>query len=345
MNSFYYDLPKVELHAHLSGSISTEFLKRESIAHNGLQYTDPRFGFESWEGDLDRCFNYFQKIHKYIDTPEILQRATASVIEEFCQENVILLELRTTLRPLPTHRSYLNSVIKGIQGSPSVLDNRIYVTLLLSLDRSKSVDEALITLELAKEYYSSGLISGIDLSGNPLAGNLCDFVPLLNTARSYGFKTTVHIAEVTNQSEDWCKFLNLYLPDRLGHGTFLTDLDENAVLARGIVLNSKIPLELCLTSNVKSKTVENYESHHINYWMEKKHPICICTDDKGLFNCTLSGELQLSAERCGLSKQQHFQILVDSVNMSFFSEDVKYHSLQKIKEYFNKFIIDHLDKI
>ncbi|KAH8852486.1 Adenosine deaminase-like protein [Schistosoma japonicum] len=341
MNSFYYDLPKVELHAHLSGSISTEFLKRESIAHHGLQYTDPRFGFESWEGDLDRCFDYFQKIHKYIDTPEILQRltsfvgffsresmkpvaqiwrflgicisgkyhanqmiisyknssfdennrATASVIEEFCQENVILLELRTTLRPLPTHRSYLNSVIKGIQGSPSVLDNRIYVTLLLSLDRSKSVDEALITLELAKEYYSSGLISGIDLSGNPLAGNLCDFVPLLNTARSYGFKTTVHIAEVTNQSEDWW------------HGTFLTDLDENAVLARGI------------------------------------------TDDKGLFNCTLSGELQLSAERCGLSKQQHFQILVDSVNMSFFSEDVKYHSLQKIKEYFNKFIIDHSDKI
>ncbi|KAH8852489.1 Adenosine deaminase-like protein A [Schistosoma japonicum] len=182
MNSFYYDLPKVELHAHLSGSISTEFLKRESIAHHGLQYTDPRFGFESWEGDLDRCFDYFQKIHKYIDTPEILQRA----------------------------------------------------------------------------------------------GNLCDFVPLLNTARSYGFKTTVHIAEVTNQSEDWCKFLNLYLPDRLGHGTFLTDLDENAVLARGIVLNSKIPLELCLTSNVKSKTVENYKSHHINYWMEKKHPICIC---------------------------------------------------------------------
>ncbi|KAK4474205.1 hypothetical protein MN116_003502 [Schistosoma mekongi] len=345
MNSFYYNLPKVELHAHLSGSVSMEFLRRESIAHQSLQYTDPSFGFGSLEGDLDKCFDSFRKIHKSIHTPEILQRATSSVIEDFCQENVILLELRTTLRPLPTHRSYLNSVIKGIQNSPSVLDKRIYVTLLLSFDRSKSVDEALITLELAKEYYSSGLISGIDLSGNPLVGNLCDFVPLLNTAHSYGFKTTVHIAEVANQSEDWYKFLNLYLPDRLGHGTFLTNLDENAVLARGIVLNSKIPLELCLTSNIKSKTVENYESHHINYWMEKKHPICICTDDKGLFNCTLSGELQLSAERCGLDKQQHFQILVDSVNMSFFSEDVKGYSLQRIKEYFNTFIIDDLDKI
>ncbi|CAH8452682.1 unnamed protein product [Schistosoma intercalatum] len=344
MNSFYHNLPKIELHAHLSGSISSAFLKRESITNRDVQNINPSFDFETWNGDMNRCFDAFRTIHKLIETPEILERATTSVIEEFHQENVILLELRTTLRPIPTHRSYLNAVIRGIQNAPSVLDNKIYVTLILSIDRSKSLDEALLTLELAKEYYSNGLVSGIDLSGNPLVGNLCDFVSVLNTARSYGLKTTVHIAETADQSEDWCKFLRLHLPDRLGHGIFLTNSDENSVLAREIVLKSQIPLELCLTSNVKSKAIENYESHHLNYWMDKKHPICICTDDKGLFNCTLSGEFQLSVERCCLNNEQLFQILMDSVNMAFCTENVKKQLSHKIREYFNSFIFDNLNK-
>ncbi|CAH8447425.1 unnamed protein product [Schistosoma turkestanicum] len=344
MNSFYHDLPKIELHAHLSGSISPAFLKRESIANQNIKDTNPTFDFETWDGDIDRCFDAFQKIHKLIETPEILERATTSVIEEFHQENVILLELRTTLRPIPTHRSYLNAVIKGIQSAPSVLDNKIHVILLLSIDRSKSIDEALITLDLAKEYYSNGLVSGIDVSGNPQVGSLCDFVSILDTARSYGLKTTVHIAETADHSEDWYKFLSLHLPDRLGHGIFLTNSDENSILAKEIVLKSKIPLELCLTSNVKSKTIEDYESHHLNYWVDKKHPICICTDDKGLFNCTLSGEFQLSVERCSLNTEQLYQILMDSVNMAFCNENIKKQLSQRIKEYFNNFVFGDLNK-
>ncbi|CAH8456094.1 unnamed protein product [Schistosoma haematobium] len=119
MNSFYHNLPKIELHAHLSGSISSAFLKRESITNRDVQNINPGFDFETWNGDVNRCFDAFRTIHKLIETPEILERATTSVIEEFHQENVILLELRTTLRPIPTHRSYLNAVIRGIQNAPS----------------------------------------------------------------------------------------------------------------------------------------------------------------------------------------------------------------------------------
>uniref|UniRef100_A0A5K4ENT1 Adenosine deaminase-related n=1 Tax=Schistosoma mansoni TaxID=6183 RepID=A0A5K4ENT1_SCHMA len=120
MNRFYHNLPKIELHAHLSGSISLAFWKRESITNRNIQNIISGFDFETWNGDIDRCFDAFRTIHKLIETPEILERATISVIEEFHQENVILLELRTTLRPVPTHRSYLNAVIKGIQSAPSI---------------------------------------------------------------------------------------------------------------------------------------------------------------------------------------------------------------------------------
>ncbi|CAH8483430.1 unnamed protein product [Heterobilharzia americana] len=273
---FCQNLPKLELHAHLSGSISRIFLKHEAVVYRKVQCAS-LLCEEIFENGLDACFDSFHIIHELIRSPEVLERATTSVVEEFHQDNVIFLELRTTLRPLPTHLAYLNAVINGIQNAPSVISGKICVRLLLSIDRSKSIDEAFITLNLAKDNYSNGLISGIDLSGNPSVGSLCDFIPILNAARSHGLKTTVHIAEIADQSEDWCKFLRQHLPDRLGHGTFLTNSDLNAVAAKQIVLNSRIPLELCLTSNVKSKTIENYESHHINYWwMKNKHPICIC---------------------------------------------------------------------
>ncbi|CAH8474370.1 unnamed protein product [Heterobilharzia americana] len=270
------------------------FLKHEAVVYRKVQCAS-LLCEEIFENGLDACFDSFHIIHELIRSPEVLERATTSVVEEFHQDNVIFLELRTTLRPLPTHLAYLNAVINGIQNAPSVISGKICVRLLLSIDRSKSIDEAFITLNLAKDNYSNGLISGIDLSGNPSVGSLCDFIPILNAARSH---------------------------------------DLNAVAAKQIVLNSRIPLELCLTSNVKSKTIENYESHHINYWwMKNKHPICICTDDKGLFNCTLSEEFQLAIEHCKLDRQQVFEILYNSVDMAFCSESIKHQLSQKIKEF------------
>ncbi|CAH8832757.1 unnamed protein product [Trichobilharzia szidati] len=242
VTNFFHNLPKIELHAHLSGSISRTFLKNALTAHQDIHNIYSHFGNCLRESDLEGCFNCFRTIHNLIQTPEILELATTSVVEEFHQDNVIYLELRTTLRPIPTHRSYLDAVIKGIQNAPSVIDGKMCVTLLLSIDRSKSIDDALITLNLAKEYLSNGLISGIDVSGNPQVGNLCDFIPMLNAAHLYGLKTTVHIAETPDQSEDWFKFLKNHLPDRLGHGTYLTNSDVNAIAAKEVVLNSRIPL-------------------------------------------------------------------------------------------------------
>ncbi|CAH8452768.1 unnamed protein product [Schistosoma intercalatum] len=74
MNSFYHNLPKIELHAHLSGSISSAFLKRESITNRDVQNINPSFDFETWNGDMNRCFDAFRTIHKLIETPEILER-------------------------------------------------------------------------------------------------------------------------------------------------------------------------------------------------------------------------------------------------------------------------------
>jgi len=62
-------------------------------------------------------------------------------------------------------------------------------------------------------------------------------------------------------------------PRRLGHATFL---DEEA---QKIILEHKIGIEMCLTSNLLCKTVKTLEDHHINFWLNHDVPIAICTDD------------------------------------------------------------------
>ena len=49
--------------------------------------------------------------------------------------------------------------------------------------------------------------------------------------------------------------------------------------------------EMCLTSNLKAKTVESYDVHHLGYWYFKKHPliICVSTCITEILCCQISG--------------------------------------------------------
>jgi len=152
-------------------------------------------------------------------------------------------------------------------------------------------------------------IVGIDICGDPCAGEVSDFQPFLEKAKKLGLGITVHIAEVCtslsysgkyvylriiilqttkNTSEENLDLLS-YVPDRLGHATFL---DETAL---SIVLERKTPIELCLSSNLlcafrlalmygfphahrldRCKTVTNLETHHIHQYLRSNHPIAVC---------------------------------------------------------------------
>jgi adenosine deaminase len=99
------------------------------------------------------------------------------------------------------------------------------------------------TVELVEELRkTTTVIVGIDLSGNPNKGKFVDFVAVLESARRYGLKTTLHAAEVpeddaTPDAETELAQILKFKPDRLGHVLYLRDyhvalviLDAAAVL-------------------------------------------------------------------------------------------------------------------
>ncbi len=116
---------------------------------------------------------------------------------------------------------------------------------------------------------------------------MADFEQHFRRAKEAGLKVTLHIAEVGGPragrqdadrramqvaecpAEETLLLLS-FKPDRLGHATFLDEA------AKKIAHTEEIPIELCLSSNLITKTVPTLDAHHIRYYLGHNHPIAIC---------------------------------------------------------------------
>ena len=92
-----------------------------------------------------------------------------------------------------------------------------------------------------------------------------------------------------------------------------------------IVVDNRVPLELCPSSNVIGQTVVGYSEHHFKEWgpLSRDHPIAICTDDMGVFKTSLSKEYSLIARHFSLSRDQVVRMAEKSVDLIFSDDELK----------------------
>jgi len=295
LGQFCRDLPKIELHAHLNGSI-----RDATIEELCIKKQLPVFQAPNCKRDLKSCFELFGVIRKLATDDETIFRITKEMVEDFARDNVKYLEIRTG----PKHnassgmskRSYIQSAIAAIDECKYKFQCLPY--LLLSINREEQLESAMETVSLVREFSSH--VVGIDFSGNPTRGCFSQLLPALQYAQKLGYKTSVHFAEVENTIES-----NQIIdsnPNRLGHANFMNE----QVKAR--LLESKIPVEVCLTSNVTTESVPSFETHHFGDLRAHDHPLVLCTDDPGVFSTTLSREYSIAGSVFGIPKSDLFSL-------------------------------------
>ncbi|KAI8078125.1 uncharacterized protein B0P05DRAFT_637642 [Gilbertella persicaria] len=269
---FCTKLPKVELHAHINGSLSPATM-RELVERKKEQKPElAQFQIP----DVLTIYNFFplfRFIYQLTDDEESVCIATRNVIREFAQDGVKYLELRTTPRKNSetgmTKISYLEAVVSVLH-EPRKED--IVVNLIVSIDRRNTLEEAEEVVDLALAFRSRGVV-GIDLCGDVKQGSFEALKPAFLRAQKHNFPITLHFNEVIENMVEGPDLLAIK-PDRLGHATFLDEY------CRKVIYEHNIPVEICMTSNLLCKTVNTYEEHHIKELLYDKHPFILCTDDK-----------------------------------------------------------------
>jgi adenosine deaminase len=189
-------------------------------------------------------------------------------------------------------------------------EEQIFSRLILSIDRTQTIEQAMETLKLAEN--NRKYIVGLDFSGDPNIKSFARFRSVFDHAKQINLSTTIHIGELPD--EECLNENNLildYQPTRLGHFNYRTTAQEERVL------KEKIPLELCPTSNLLTMNLLNLTEHHFNLFYQIKHPLSICTDDSGLMNCCLSSEIFDIAQTFHLTKQQIYEFIFQTCDLIF----------------------------
>jgi adenosine deaminase len=212
--NFLHSIPKAELHAHLNGSIpisvlqelATEYLSEKNQSTPAAVSNDTvREGIEKLMAgpvldEIHDFFHLFPAIYSLTSTPAALARATRAVLSTFldgASPQCTHLELRTTPRATPamSRQVYLETVLAEIERYEPRK-----VGLIVSIDRRMGKSDLEECLNLACALTAAGRrVVGVDLCGDPLAGNMDDFAPYFAQAKDAGLGITLHIAEVSGR--------------------------------------------------------------------------------------------------------------------------------------------------
>ena len=228
---------------------------------------------------------------------------------------------------------YYNSVIESFKEYLSSRNKKtpFYPYLLFSINRSK-LEIGKETIDIANQLRNNNnYVKGIELSGNPYRGDINKIIELMNYAKSINIPFTMHIAEKIDDDE-MLKLIECK-PMRMGHGIYANE--------KGVELMNKynIDCEICLTSNIVSRSIDKFENHPIASNKKYKGKLFFCCDDKGLFRTCLTNELFIAINSyykdLDESKKKNIikKLCLDGINASFLEDNIKKELIEYVESY------------
>lgn len=322
-------IEKVELHRHLELSVRHSTL-RELAPDFGINITDQasfdqRFVINEPMADLGSVLGKFLDTQLLLANEEILERITYEVCEDAYKiENVRILELRYAptfvidRHPDLDFDKIHSAIVRGMRRAEK--DFPIAVGLICIIQRILPVKEAERVTDFAIAHRDTFI--GLDLADNEVGFDSKPFAPFFKRAREAGLRVTVHSGEanVPNAPRYVREAVEFLGAERIGHGVQVYR-DPAAIK---YLIDNKIPLELCLTSNYLTQAVAGgKEKHPIHDLLKAGVLVTINTDDPGIFNCDLNSEYALLNQHFGFTEDEFRRCNQTAARASFISDEKK----------------------
>lgn len=329
--------PKVTLHDHLDGSLRPETLIELAADHGvAVPYEDPEqlsswFTGEITEPKIRHWDDKFGLTTRVMQTAESISRVAREWVREAAADGVIYGETRWapekhTNGGLPLAVA-VEAVAAGLhEGEADVraAGGHIRARQLLCGMRSSTLSYEMARLTVATYGKWGNSVAGFDIAGPEDGFPIRDHLDALTLLEQEGVPFTVHAGEADGEHSVW-ETVHLAHALRLGHGTrIVEDVTLNgkplqvktavktvaaareagrADLALGRtaqwVVDRRIPLEQCVTSNSGGGVVSGIENHPIELLRSLGFTVTINPDNRGMSKTSLSGEFRRISEQFG----------------------------------------------
>jgi adenosine deaminase len=322
-------LPKVLLHEHLDGVLrpNTVIELAKTAGYGELPTGDPQ-ALAEWfhrganQGSLAKYLEGFAHTIAVMQTEEALERIAYEQAEDLRRDGVVYFETRFApifhTRKGLTHQQVVSAVLKGLERGRK--DFGIASGLIICAMRN--MDVSLEMAELAVDFRERGVV-GFDLAGEEGGYPPKKHVDAFHYIQRENFNITIHAGEGYGKESIW-QAIQYCGAHRIGHGTRLIDdiavVDGVAVKLGDLaqyVLDKRIPLEICLISNVHTGATPTLAEHPFKILFQEKFRVTLNTDNRLMSSTSMTQEFEAAAETFGLSLDDFEKITINAMKSAF----------------------------
>jgi adenosine deaminase len=185
------------------------------------------------------------------------------------------------------------------------------------------MDVSLEMAELAVDFRARGVV-GFDLAGEEGGFPPKKHVDAFHYIQRQNFSITIHAGEGFGKESIW-QAIQYCGAHRIGHGTRLIDdiavAEDGKVVKLGdlaqYVLDKRIPLEICLLSNVQTGAARSLSEHPFKTLYQEKFRVTLNTDNRLMSDTTMTKEFEAARDTFGLSLNDFEVLTVNAMKSAF----------------------------
>lgn len=336
-------VPKVLLHDHLDGGLRPETIIElaKDLRYTKLPTKDAGelaewFHRGANKGNLVEYLQGFEHTTAVMQTKEALERVAYEMMEDMKNDNVCYVETRFapvfhTSKGL-YHEDIASAVLDGLERGRK--DFGVGYGLILC--GMRNMKNTLEIAELAVNFRNKGVI-GFDLAGEEGGYPPKKHIDAFQFIQRANFNITIHAGEAFGKESIW-QAIQWCGAHRIGHAThliedFTLDKDGNVVgfgdLAQ-YVLDKRIPLEICLLSNVHTGAVDKIENHPFGLLFKEKFRVTLNTDDRLMSDTTMTKEFLVAIDIFNLNLEDLEKITINSMKSAFIQYKERLHFIYDV---------------
>jgi len=311
-------LPKAELHCHLDGSLRPATMIELGHEHGKPMPTPDAESLREFMrvDDARHLEDYLERFAitlSVMQSESALERVAFELAEDAAADGVRYIEVRyapvLNTREGLTLEQAVEAPLRGLARAQREhgIVGRVIVCSLRHMPLSVSQELA----ELAVAYRHHGVV-GFDLAGGEVGNPASAHAPAFAYAREHDLACTCHAGE-GDDAGSVREAIHVCGAHRIGHATRLI---EDTSLT-DYCNDRRIPLEICLTSNVQTRAARSYATHPFREYFDRGLNVVLNTDNRLMGGTTLTDEYVHAAESLAFTFDELAEVALNGFESAF----------------------------